>query len=141
MKTGISKVFIDTAPFIYLIEGSKDYSSYIQKIFEDCMSNDIILYTSIITYFEFCVKPYQLDKVELINSLKELFSELGIRIILADLNVADLASKLRAKYGFLKPMDALQLASAISANCQLFVTNDRQLKKVSEIEVTLVSEW
>ncbi len=34
MKTGISKVFIDTAPFIYLIEGSADYSSYIQKIFE-----------------------------------------------------------------------------------------------------------
>ncbi len=141
MKTGINKVFIDTAPFIYLMEGSEDYFNYTQKIFEDCLSNGVSINTSTITYFEFCVKPYQLNKVDLISSLKELFSILDITVNFIDLDVADVASKLRAKYEFLKPMDALQLASAIKTNCNLFVTNDRKLKKVAEVKVLQIVEW
>lgn len=37
-------------------------------------------------------------------------------------------------------MDALQLASAIQNNCDVFLTNDKQLKQVQEISVLLVDE-
>ncbi len=40
------------------------------------------------------------------------------------------AYELRAKYQFLKGMDAFQLAIAINENCDQFVTNDKKLEKV-----------
>ncbi len=143
MKTGVNidKVFIDTAPFIYLMEDSIDFSDDAQEIFEYCLDKDIIINTSTITYFEFCVKPYQLENIELISSFKELLSVLDINTQIIDISTSDLAGKLRAKYGFLKAMDALQIASAINSNSKIFITNDMKLKKIDEIQVILVSEW
>ena len=37
-------------------------------------------------------------------------------------------------------MDALQLASAIQNHCDVFLTNDKQLKQGEEINVLLVDE-
>ena len=47
--------------------------------------------------------------------------------------IANFAAQLRAKYFGLKSMDALQLASAIQNKCDIFLTNDKQLKQVTEI--------
>ncbi|MCP4417906.1 MAG: type II toxin-antitoxin system VapC family toxin [Chloroflexi bacterium] len=49
----------------------------------------------------------------------------------------DRVTELRANYGFKTP-DAIHLACAIIAKCDLFLTNDRQLKKQSEIAIELV---
>ena len=38
-------------------------------------------------------------------------------------------------------MDALQLASAITNNCDLFLTNDRQLRQIEEIKCVMLEEW
>ena len=57
-----------------------------------------------------------------------------------DLSVSDAAARLRAKYPSLKSIDALQLAAAIKGQCEVFMTNDRRLKQVSEIRVILLEE-
>jgi predicted nucleic acid-binding protein len=38
----------------------------------------------------------------------------------------------------LKAMDALQLSIAICSGCQQFLTNDKRLKNISEIEIILI---
>jgi predicted nucleic acid-binding protein len=48
------------------------------------------------------------------------------------------ATDLRAKYPKLKTPDALHLASAIEAGCDVFVTNDAQLRAVTEIRVEVI---
>ncbi|WP_416670565.1 type II toxin-antitoxin system VapC family toxin [Egbenema bharatensis] len=40
----------------------------------------------------------------------------------------------------LKLTDALQLATALEAGCQAFLTNDTQLKRVTELKVLVISE-
>ncbi len=49
------KVFVDTAPFIYCIEESKDnprYYNMVQGFFEACYRKDIVLVTSTITLYD-----------------------------------------------------------------------------------------
>ena len=50
------------------------------------------------------------------------------------------AFKLRAKYDFLKSMDALQISVALEKNCDQFLTNDKKLKKVSELQIVIIEE-
>lgn len=47
---------------------------------------------------------------------------------------------LRAQYDIRMP-DALQMAAALEAGATLFVTNDRQLRKVQEIGVLLLDDY
>jgi len=50
------------------------------------------------------------------------------------------AAKLRAKYKGLKGMDAIHIATSIYYNCDIFLTNDAQLKQVSEANILLVDD-
>ena len=49
------------------------------------------------------------------------------------------AAQLRANYN-LSLTDALQLAVAIDANCDAFLTNDGELKRVVELNVIIMGE-
>jgi len=57
-----------------------------------------------------------------------------------DAALARRAIILRASYEIHVP-DALQIAAAIEAGATLFVTNDRRLSKVEEIEILLLEDY
>ena len=54
--------------------------------------------------------------------------------------IADDAAKIRSEYQGFKAMDALQLASAMSAGCDLFLTNDKQLGQYSGLRIMTMGE-
>ena len=59
------KVFVDTAPIIYLIEGNKSNPQYFRKVkkfFDDGYQRDIEFVTSVITIEEYLVFPYRVLK-------------------------------------------------------------------------------
>jgi len=56
-----------------------------------------------------------------------------------DLELADKASGLRAKYG-LKTPDAIQIAATLQAGGAAFLTNDPILKRVTEIEILMLDD-
>lgn len=47
---------------------------------------------------------------------------------------------IRSQYKYFKGMDALQIATAITSRCDLFFTNDKQLRQVKEIPSITVDE-
>jgi predicted nucleic acid-binding protein len=49
------------------------------------------------------------------------------------------AAELRARYRIKLP-DAIQIAAALAKRCEAFITNDRQLAKVSEIRVLVLDD-
>ena len=53
--------------------------------------------------------------------------------------VAEIAAELRAQHNIRTP-DALQLATAMDSGCEAFLTNDRSLKRVKDIDVLLLDE-
>ena len=53
--------------------------------------------------------------------------------------VAERAAELRAQFTLRTP-DALQIASALSANCEAFLTNDRQLRRVNALRILMLDD-
>lgn len=137
----IKRIFVDTSIFIYFIEGHEIFGNNANDFFKYCLANRIEMKTSAISYMEFCVMPYQKNRLDVIDSFKELIIDLGMSIYSINLKIADLAAKLRGKYKFLKGMDALQIATAIYSGYDRFITNDKKLQSVSEIEIIILEEW
>jgi predicted nucleic acid-binding protein len=134
-----SKIFFDSAPLIYLVEFNEVFYEKISLFMAESIANRKQMVTSVVSFAEFGVKPRKLGKKDIIDRFEKTITNL-FDIQDVDLEVASIAAGLRAKYSSLRGMDALQVASAIRANADIFVTNDRRLKAIKEIKVTLVKE-
>jgi len=90
---------------------------------------------------KFAVKPYRKNNIEIVNKFMGFILTNNIELCNINFEIADLSARLRAKYLFLKNMDALQLSTSIYYGSDIFLTNDILLKKVKEIEVVLIEEF
>lgn len=140
MTDSNQKIFVDTAPFIYYLEINELYYDKTLKFFRDQYHSGCQFITSAITVEEYCTYPIRINRLDHIQRFESFVADLDIFVSNVDYNIGYLAAKLRAKYLFLKAFDAVQFACAIQHNCNLFLTNDKQLKQVSEIQVVLVNE-
>ena len=71
---------------------------------------------------------------------EKLLNTLGVSVAEINRDIAKKAAKIRAEYKMFKSMDALQLAAATLTGCDLFLTNDKQLKQFKEIKCMTVDE-
>ena len=93
-----------------------------------------------ITLSECLVVPYRLNKPEVARAFTDLLvNSESVLFYPIDEMTADKAADLRARY-HLTLTDAFQLAIAIQAECNAFLTNDSDLKRVTEIPVIVLSE-
>lgn len=141
--TDYNKVFLDTAPFIYFIEKDSNNPQYfdnMKQFFEEGYRENKEFLTSVITMAEYFVFPYRNQKMSYIDSFHRLVDTLGMEIAEVDQEIAKKAAQIRAQYKSFKAMDALQLATACVTGCDLFLTNDKQLKQFAEIKCVTVDD-
>lgn len=134
------KIFIDTAPFIYLAEEHPIYAEKTKKFIATAFADQNSLLTSVITLMEFSVKPERDNKTESIAKLRTTWNRLSVQQLIINEQIAQQAATLRAKYPALKGLDALQISAALVHDCQQFLTNDIPLQKIEEIEVILIEK-
>lgn len=128
------RVFIDTAPLIYYLENSSLYMESIQKFFRMCIEKDIQLVTSAVTVEEYLVFPYSSGRMEFADNFKRFVQYMNIEVIDdIDSEIAEQAAKIRGQYKTFKAMDALQIATAVVSGCDMFFTNDKQLRQEKEL--------
>ena len=139
--TDYKKVFLDTAPLIYLLDANEVYGEKIREILEMLLNNDVRIVTSVITVEEYLVYPYRTENSEKVDVFEDFLNECGIIVYPVNYETAVKAAKIRAAYSHFKAMDSLQLAAAIVYDCQLFITNDRQLRQFKELKCITVDEW
>ena len=141
--TDYKKVFVDTAPFIYFIEKDDNNPQYYEKVknfLRDGYDNDKKFVSSVITMEEYFVFPYRNQEYSLIDMFNRLVETTNMEIVEINQEIAKKAAQIRADYKGFKAMDALQLAVACLSACDLFLTNDKQLKQFKEIECVTVEE-
>ena len=92
------------------------------------------------TAAEYFVFPYRNQKMSYIDSFHRLVDTLDMEITEVDQEIAKKAAQIRAQYKNFKAMDALQLATACVTGCDLFLTNDKQLKQFAEIKCVTVDD-
>jgi predicted nucleic acid-binding protein len=132
---------VDTTPFIYLWERHPQYFPLAETLFQHLKKSQVQGITSIITLIEACVHPRRQGRLDLVHAYERaLLHSQHVRTLPVDAALARRAVILRAQYGIHVP-DALQIAAAIEAGATLFVTNDRRLAKVQDLDVLLLDDY
>ncbi|MDN5310586.1 type II toxin-antitoxin system VapC family toxin [Methanolobus sp. WCC5] len=135
-----SKIGIDSMLFIYLFEDNQFFSDICASILGEIESGVKEGITSSITLLEILVKPRIDGNVAAVEDYKNILIDFpNLEIIDVSVQIADIASALRAKYSIKTP-DAIQVATAIKEGCTSFITNDYALKKIDEIEVIILRD-
>lgn len=141
--TDFKKVFVDTAPFIYFIEKDSNNPQNYDKVkyfLKYGYDNDKKFVTSVITMEEYFVLPYRNKAYSFIDMFHRLAATIDMEIVGINQEAAKKAAQIRAEYMGFKGMDALQLAVACLSKCDLFLTNDKQLKQFKEVKCLTVEE-
>lgn len=136
--TEFRKVFIDTAPIIYYLQNSELYYANMKVFWKEYNECDYV--TSAITITEYLTYPYRQENMELVDSFYAFINDMDIQVRNIDGRIAEKAAQIRAGYKFFKTMDSLQLATACIYGCDLFLTNDKQLKQFTGIKCVTVDE-
>ena len=139
--TEYRSVFLDTAPFIYLLDNDPNYNRITIRILNDFLQAKIQLVTSVITIEEYLILPYRTSNSEKEKLFFSLINDCNIEVHLIDDITAMKAARIRSEYKHFKAMDSLQLASACISCCDCFLTNDKQLLQFGEIRCIAVDGY
>jgi predicted nucleic acid-binding protein len=134
------RIGIDTPVFIYHIEQSSSRASAAASILRAVEAGRFEGITSVVTVLEISVKPLRLGRPEAADAYEALLGDIPhLTIVDLDARAARTGAELRATYGLRTP-DALQIAACLAHGAEAFVTNDRRLRRVTEIEVKVLEE-
>lgn len=135
----ISLLGIETAPFIYFVEENATYIQRMDAIFNH-VNAGIQVITSVVTLAEVLVMPISEGQAAYERAYREmLLNTRQITSLPVSSRMAEQAARLRAKYRLRTP-DALQIATAIEAGCDAFLTNDTSFRRVSEMRVLVLDD-
>ena len=134
------KVFIDTNPLIYLVAQQEPFYSKVVKFMSDCIADDTEFYTSTITDAEFLVKPFEDNDNDQVEKYRYYLKKLEFVKCFKNEQIGERAARIRANYHDIKLGDALQIAASLDCNCDVFFTNDKQLKLVTEAHVVYLGD-
>ena len=135
-----TRLFLDSAPVVYYVEQHPLFSPFLAPIFQAIDTGTLTAVTSAITLAECLVMPCRLGLSPLQQDFADLICQgTHTEFVCIDQSIAQTAAALRASYN-LSLTDALQVASALSADCQAILTNDADFRRVTEIPILLVTD-
>lgn len=136
-KNRLRLIGLDTNIFIYHFQKNPKYVVFTRKIFGSLAKNKLRAVTSLITLTE--LLSQSLPNIEL-KILKESFNSTpGLTTIDPNREIALEAARIRREHCIRLP-DALQLATALNAKAQIFITNDKHLKRFKEVKVVMITD-
>jgi predicted nucleic acid-binding protein len=99
-----------------------------------------LAFSSVITLTEVLTQPRRAGNVVLVAAYRRLLlNSKNHALVHINVEVAEKAAELRAAHN-LKTPDALQVAAAIIAGCDAFLTNDARLSRVTELRVLVLDD-
>jgi predicted nucleic acid-binding protein len=137
---GIQRLYIETAPLIYYVEENPNYVAKMNAVVGAIENSSIEAVSSVITLTEVLAQPVKLNNANLEQEYRDiLLNSGGFRLLPVSARIAEAAASLRARYNLRTP-DALHVATAIDAQSDAFLTNDKAIKRVTDIMVWTLDE-
>jgi predicted nucleic acid-binding protein len=136
--TGVTHLRFDTAPIIYFIEATPHYDALVTATFQRIADGSLIGITSVITLTEVLIQPIMQGNIPLQQAYRDiLLHSQNFQMLPVDKVIAEKTADLRVRYNLRIP-DALQIAIALQAGCEAFLTNDVSLRRVGELRILLL---
>jgi predicted nucleic acid-binding protein len=122
----MSRIFLDTNFFIYVAEGSGRHAVRTRYLLHAFAARKDEVLTSVMSVGEVLVGPLARGDHALALRYRQMLHRSGITVLPFVEQAAEQFAVLCAG-GKIKPPDAIQLATAGTAGCDLFLTNDERL--------------
>jgi predicted nucleic acid-binding protein len=135
------RIGLDTPIFIYHLEGASRYAPAAALVFDALEGGVFDGVTSALTLMELAVRPLQLGRADIADEYEVLVLSFP-HLLVVDLDRGTMrrAAELRATYR-LRPADALQVGACLQQGATALVTNDRALRRISELEILLLGDF
>ncbi|MGI0480780.1 type II toxin-antitoxin system VapC family toxin [Geminocystis sp. CENA526] len=138
---GVQRIFLDTAPVIYYVENHPIYGDVMQKVIDRLDDGSLKGIISPVTLAECFIIPLKQQQKKILQDFADfLLHHQSINMVTIETNIALLAAQLRVQYG-LKLPDAFQIATAIRSNCDVFLTNDQQIRRVADLQILVIADF
>lgn len=138
---GGSPVALDSSIFIYFIEEHPLYLPLVAPLFEAIDAGKLEAVTSSLTLLEVLVVPFRFANSALIERYETLLTKgRGLRMVDLDRDFLRAVAQVRAATRVKTP-DAMQLAAALSAGCNTFLTNDDRIPNVPGVRVLCLDTY
>ena len=131
--------YLDADGFIYSVERIEPYRTLLEVIWRQARDGRFEILSSEIIVAETLVKPFREGDAVVETLLRALFDAEEVTLVPATREIWESAARLRAETG-LKLPDALHAATAIEADCTLFVTNDAGFRRVPGLPTAILTD-
>jgi predicted nucleic acid-binding protein len=121
----MSLVYWDTMLFVYWFEDNRQYAERVGVILSGMEARGDQLLTSTFTLGELLAGPIKLGATDLARRMRASIQDIA-QLLPFTTETAERYAEIRAMHG-VSPADAIHLACASRAQCDLFLTNDRLL--------------
>jgi uncharacterized protein len=135
------RIAFDSSILIYQIERNPTYFPLSDVVFAWLALPTSQAFTSTIVMTEVLVPAYRKLDQQLADNFYELLSTFtNLEWIPVDLEVADLAARVRARHNLRTP-DAVHAATAIRSQASAFVTNDPIFTRIPDFEALILDRF
>jgi predicted nucleic acid-binding protein len=138
---GNGPVGLDSAIFIYFIERNPRYLPVVRPLFQAIANGSLSGVTSGLTLMETLVVPLRAGNTVVAHQYERFLRRGGnLRLVPLDFGLLRAAAHVRATTR-LKTPDAIQVASALSAGCQSFLTNDGRIPSLPGLRILQLEDY
>lgn len=137
---GSGHAYVDSPTVIYTVQNHPVYAALCRPLWHAARAGTVTVVTSELTLLETLVGPIRSGDVALRQDFEAVL--LGAEVVLLAITREVLlgAARLRAEAPALRTPDAIHAATARVNGCRLILTNDRGIKRVQGLSVTVLDE-
>ena len=132
-------VYLDANGFIYSVERVEPYRTLLDLMWRQARVGAFNIISSELVVLETLVLPLREGNTVVEMLFRALFDANEVSLIPATRALWEEAARLRATTGLRTP-DALHAATALHAECTLFVTNDSAFRRVEGLPVVVLDD-
>ncbi|MDE2780172.1 MAG: PIN domain-containing protein [Chloroflexota bacterium] len=134
-------VFVDTAPVVYYVEENSKYLGLVSPFLDAALNGTLLAVTSVVTLSEVLVVPLRSGRSDLAERYRRVLSPVGgIEVNSITGQIAEEAAQIRATYRRIRTPDAIQMATAVAAGAHYFLTNDKALPDLPNLQMLVVDD-
>ena len=132
-------IYLDSSSLIYSVERVEPYITHLDAIWQEAEAGRFRIVSSELALAETLTKPIRDGNTALEALFRALFDSRDVDLVSTTREVWETTARVRAETG-LKTPDALHAATALLANCTLFVTNDADFRRVPGLPAVILGD-
>ena len=133
-------IYLDSSAIIYSVERNEPYLTLLAPAWQQAEAGQFVLVCSELAIAETLVRPIRDGNQELEVAFRSVFAASEVQVEPVTRQLWEATASLRAATG-LKTPDALHAATAMQAECALFVTNDADFRRVDGLPVAILDDF